>query len=108
MNQVTIRPRTVKLLAKFLRPLTDEGIILNSEEKSILSNLKSLAEKGVVLPPVIPKLIDQKEAAEMLGIGHSNFKKLEAEGAFPFKRRMVGSSVRYKNTDVIKFIMADD
>ena len=108
MNQVTIRPRTVKLLARFIRPLTDEGIILISEEKSILSNLKHLAEKGEVLPAVIPKLIDQRQAAEMLGIGHSNFKKLETEGAFPFKRRMVGSAVRYKNTDIIKFIMADD
>ena len=108
MNHLIIRPRTVKLLAKFIRPLTDEGVILNSEEKTILSNLKHLAEKGELLPAVIPKLIDQKQAAEMLGIGHSNFKKLEAEDAFPFKRRMVGSSVRYKNTDVIKFIMADD
>ena len=30
-----------------------------------------------------------KEVAEMLGIGYSNFKKLEAEGTFPFQRKMV-------------------
>jgi len=40
----------------------------------------------------------------MLGIGYSNFKKLEAEGAFPFQRKMVGSSVRYRNIDVIDYI----
>lgn len=44
----------------------------------------------------------------MLGISHSNFKKLEAEGAFPFKRRMVGSAVRYKNTDILDFILASE
>ena len=45
--------------------------------------------------------------ADMLGISLSNFKKLEAEGAFPFKRRMVGSAVRYRNTDIVKFILSD-
>ena len=49
-----------------------------------------------------------KEAASMLGIGLSNFKKLESEGRFPFKRKMVGSSVRYRNTDVYQFICAED
>ena len=56
----------------------------------------------------MPKLIDQKEAAEMLGIGFSNFKKLEKSNAFPCKRRMVGTSVRYRNTDIIKFILSED
>ena len=55
-------------------------------------------------PVIVPKLIDQKEAAEMLGIGHSNFKRLESEGAFPFQRKMVGSAVRYRNTDIIDYI----
>ena len=44
----------------------------------------------------------------MLGISHSNFKKLEAEGAFPFKRKMVGSAVRYRNTDVIDYIISSE
>ena len=67
-----------------------------------------LAEHGTTKPVIIPKLIDQKEVAEMLGIGYSNFKKLEAEGAFPFKRKMVGSSVRYRNIDVIDYLLASD
>ena len=44
----------------------------------------------------------------MLGISHSNFKKLEAEGTFPFKRKMVGSAVRYRNTDVIDYIVSSE
>ena len=59
------------------------------------------------MPPITPKLIDQREAAEMLGLGLSNFKKLEKENAFPFKRRMVGSSVRYRNLDVLRYIMME-
>jgi predicted DNA-binding transcriptional regulator AlpA len=44
----------------------------------------------------------------MLGLGYSNFKKLEKEDAFPFHRRMVGSSVRYRNIDIVEYIMADN
>lgn len=103
-----IRPRTVKLLSRLMKPLVEEGVILVSEAQSIDANLKHLAEKGTLLPAIIPKLLDQTEAAEMLGISLANFKKLEREGAFTFQRRMVGSSVRYRNTDVVNFIMADD
>ncbi|MBN2642861.1 MAG: hypothetical protein JXR78_14515, partial [Victivallales bacterium] len=99
---------TVKLLSRLMRPLVDEGIILVSEEQAINSNLKYLSAKGTLAPSITPKLIDQKEAAEMLGLGFSNFKKLEKEGAFPFTRKMVGSAVRYRNTDVIQYIMAED
>jgi predicted DNA-binding transcriptional regulator AlpA len=91
-----------------MRPLVDEGIILVSEEQAINSNLKHLSAKGTLMPSITPKLIDQKEAAEMLGLGFSNFKKLEKEGAFPFTRKMVGSAVRYRNTDIVKYIMAED
>lgn len=102
-----IRPKTVKLIARFIRPLTEEGLITVPELNEILANLKYLAEKGESMPMVQPRLIDQLEAAEMLGLGHSNFKKLEKEGAFPFKRKMVGSSVRYRNLDIIKYMMTD-
>jgi hypothetical protein len=108
MQNNSIRPRTVKLLAKFIKPLTEEGIVSKMEEIEILSNLKQLAEKGSLKPAIAPKLIHQKEAAEMLGIGLSNFKKLETEGVFIFKRRMIGSAVRYRNTDIINFIMSED
>jgi len=45
---------------------------------------------------MMPKLIDRTEAATMLGLGLSNFKKLENEHAFPFQRKMIGSSIRYR------------
>lgn len=103
-----LRPRTVKLLSRILKPFEDEGVILTSETQMILKNLQHLSEKGSLAPTIIPKLVDQREAAEMLGIGYSNFKKLEKDGVFSFKRRMVGSSIRYRNIDIIDFIMARD
>lgn len=104
----TLRPRTVKLINSLMHPLVTEGIIQVDEERIILSNLKRLATHGELMPPITPKLIDQTEAAEMLGLGLSNFKKLEKENAFPFKRRMVGSSVRYRNLDILRYIMLDE
>lgn len=107
MANSTLRPKTAKLILRLIRPLTEEGVILVSEENEIKANLKHLADKGELPPAITPKLIDQREAADMLGLGHSNFKKLEKEGVFPFERKMVGSSVRYRNTDIIKYILAE-
>ena len=97
----TITLNTVRYFKRIMRPLAEDGIIP-------LPELTSLAEHGTLKPAVIPKLIDQRESAEMLGIGLSNFKKLESEGAFPFKRKMVGSSVRYRNTDIIDYIVSSE
>ena len=72
------------------------------------TQLQHLATHGEPLPVVVPKMINQSEAVDMLGISLSNFKKLEAEGAFPFKRRMVGSAVRYRNTDVLRYMFMDE
>ncbi|MDD5596708.1 MAG: hypothetical protein PHV82_02105 [Victivallaceae bacterium] len=107
MKHSTLRPRTVKLISRLIKPLTEEGLILVSEEQTITSNLKHLAEKGDLLPPVMPKLVDQRFAADLLSVSLSNFKKLERDNAFPFKRRMVGSAIRYRNTDIIAFIASD-
>jgi len=103
-----IRPKTVKLLAKFIKPLTQEGVILVSEEQEILKNLRHLAEKCSLAPAVVPKLIDPKTAADLLGIGYSNFKKLEKDGIFPFSRKMVGAAIRYRNTDILDYIITDN
>jgi len=103
-----VKPRTVKLIARFIRPRCEEGLLSVPEMNEILGNLKSLAAKGEMLPAVQPKLIDQREAAEMLCLGLSNFKKLEKSGMIPFKRKMVGSAVRYRNTDVIAYLLAND
>ncbi len=103
-----IRPCTIKKIKRFLTILEDDGIVSVSETNEIISQLKHIADKGGPKPVIVPKLVDQKEAARMLGLGHSNFKKLEAQGAFPFKRKMVGSAVRFRNTDIIAYIMSND
>ena len=108
MNEVRISMTTVRFFKRIMRPVAEEGIISLPEYNEAISQLSSLAEHGIPKPAGIPKLLDQQEVAEMLGISHSNFKKLEAEGAFPFKRKMVGSAVRYRNTDVLNYISSCD
>jgi len=108
MTASQIRPRTVSLLCKLMRPLIDEGVITVSEGTEITTNLRHLATKGTLLPPLPPKLLTQSEAADMLNIGLSNFKKMERDNAFPFRRKMVGSSVRFLNLAVLRFIMDED
>ena len=104
-----IRLKTVKLLGRLMQPLTEEGVITVPEMNQIMTNLKNLANKGELLPAIPPRLIDQREAAEMLGISLANFKKIEREGNLPFKRKSIGGgAVRYRNIDAIKFIMSDD
>lgn len=100
--------QTVRYFKRIMRPIAEDGIIPLPEYNEAISQLTSLAEHGIPRSAVIPKLLDQQEVAEMLGISHSNFKKLEAEGAFPFKRKMVGSAVRYRNTDVIDYIISSE
>lgn len=106
MNQL-IRHQTVKLISKLIHPLTESNLISVPEYHEIVAQLRHLAAKGKPLPTVIPKLIDQTEAATMLGISLANFKRLEREGYFPFKRKMVGTSVRYRNTDIVHYLLAD-
>ena len=108
MNNVQISMQTVRFFKRIMRPVAEEGIISLCEYNEAISQLTSLAEHGIPKPVIIPKLIDQREAAEMLGISHSNFKKLAAEGAFPFPRKMVGSAVRYRNTEIIDYINSRD
>lgn len=108
MNEIKISMTTVRFFKRIMRPVAEEGIISLPEYNEAISQLTSLAEHGVPKPAVTPKLLDQREVAEMLNISHSNFKKLEAEGAFPFKRKMIGSAVRYRNTDVIAYLLQED
>ena len=86
MDQNPIRYQTVRLIGKLLHPLTESNLITIPEYREIIAQLKHLADKGTPLPAVIPKLVDQTEAATMLGISLANFKRLEREGYFPFKR----------------------
>jgi hypothetical protein len=107
--ETTLRIHTVNIVAKLLRPLVEIDLITVPESQFIVANLRHLAEKGNLQPAILPKLVTQDEAAEMLGIGLSNFKKLEKEGKLSFKRRTVGgTAVRYRNTDVFNYIAGTD
>jgi excisionase family DNA binding protein len=108
MKPNEIRTRTVTLVGKLIKPWVDEGIIGVAESRDILANLKHLAERGSLVPTMQPKLLNQDEAADMLGISKSNLKKMEAEGKLPVKRKMVGTSVRYRSTDILEFMLSDD
>ena len=105
---VRIKGTTVNLIAKLLHPLAEAGVLSIPEEREIVAQLRNLAKNGETIPAVLPKLIDQPEAAEMLGISLANFKKLERNGAFPFRRKKIGTAVRYRNSDIIKFILTEE
>ena len=102
-----LRPRTVKLVNRILQPFVEEGVVFAAEKREIVSQLKHVSDKGELKPEIQARLVDQKEAAQMLGISHANFKKLEREGTLDIPRRMVGSAVRYRNTDVLDFILGE-
>ena len=107
MNEISISMETVRMFRRIMRHIAETGIIPLAEYNEAISQLTSLAEHGKQKPVIIPRLVDMREAAEILGIGLSNFKKLENEKAFPFKRKMVGTSVRYRNTDLYEFLLSE-
>lgn len=107
--ETSLRIQTVNIIAKLLRPLVEIDLITVPESQLIVANLRHLAEKGTLQPAITPRLLTQEEAGELLGIGLSNFKRLEKEGKFSFKRRTVGgTAVRYRNTDIFLYIAAND
>jgi predicted DNA-binding transcriptional regulator AlpA len=108
MTTTIIRLRTVKLLGKVMRPLAEENLLSMPELREILAQLRHLAEKGQTMPPVEPRLIDQAEVATMLGISLAQMRKFDREGRLPFKRRMIGTSVRFRNLDVLAFLMGSE
>ena len=101
------RPATAKLVARLVAPLTDSGLVWASEYDQLVDAMRALAKRdGAGLPP--PKLVDGKTAAEMLGISYSQFRALEAEGAFlsTIRRRTIGSpkTVRYLNLEILRYM----
>ena len=66
--------------------------------------LTSLAKNGKPPAEVQPKLIRGPEAAELLAISYAEFRKLAAEGVFPFRRRVFGKNVRYYFPDIVEFM----
>jgi len=106
MDNNIIRNQTVTLIGKILHPLTESNLIPFPEYREIIAQLRHIASKGEPLPSIVPKLVTMDEAAQMLGISLANFKKQEPY--LPFKRKYVGHGIRYRNTDIIRFILSDD
>ncbi|MDY0176511.1 MAG: hypothetical protein RBT25_06390 [Lentisphaeria bacterium] len=106
-NQLLL-PRTVKLLQRLMQPWIEIGYISNLEANHIVSNLKHLIRHNELIPSIKPRLLSQPEVAEMLGLSLSNFKTLEKNNAFPFKRKTIGGSVRYSNIAVAEYIMSTE
>ena len=104
VNSRTFRESTVKLLRRILTPLLEYGLISRDEFDMLFTYLGSLAKTGKPPPDVTPKLIRGPEAAELLSISYAEFRKLAAEGVFPFRRRVFGKNVRYFYPDIVEFM----
>ena len=108
-QQKRLRPQTARLVCRLASELLDSGTITGEEYNIISRNLHALAKTGELAPAIVPKLLTQQEVAEMLAIAGSQFRKLEKEGIFPFRRKLVGNkTVRYRNTDIYDYINASD
>ena len=90
-----------------LSPLLGIGVISPDEFDLTFTYLSSLAKRGSPPPEVTPRLIRAPEVADLLAISYAEFRKLESEGAFPFKRRVIGKSVRYYYPDVVNFLRSE-
>lgn len=109
MKLNSIRPQTVRFISKLLHPIAfDTGAITVEEYREITVNLKFLSEHNTLIPVERPRLLTQAEAAEYLNISLAHFKNLERDGQLPFKRKMVGTAVRYRSSDLLRFVLSDD
>ncbi len=105
-----LRMSTVRWLGRHLAIDLDLGALTVSEYTLIMKTLRAVAKKGNTMEPDIPiRLVDAKEAADILGISYSQFRALEFEGVLRIPRKMLGrKTVRYRITDINNFIMSDD
>ena len=112
MNQANnnLRMSTVRWLGRHLAIDVDVGGLTVSEYNLIMKTLRAVAKKGETKEPEIPlRLIDAREAADILGISYSQFRALESEGVLRIPRKMLGKkTVRYRNIDINNFILSDD
>ena len=103
-----IKPMTAQMISRLAAVLLDSGSLTQYEYDVIRRNLNSLAKTGELALPIESKMLTPQEVAELLAISYSQFRALEKEDVFPFKRVMIGSkTVRYRNSDVIKYIETD-
>lgn len=113
MNQLGnngLRMSVVRWLGRHLAIDLDMGALTANEYNVIMKILRAAAKKGETKEPEVPlRLVDGREAADILGISYSQFRALEAEGIFPFRRKMLGKkTVRYRITDINSYILSDD
>ena len=113
MNQlgnIGLRMSVVRWLGRHLAIDLDMGALTANEYNVIMKILRATAKKGETKEPEVPlRLVDGREAADILGISYSQFRALEAEGIFPFRRKMLGKkTVRYRITDINSYILSDD
>ena len=113
MNQLGnngLRMSVVRWLGRHLAIDLDMGALTANEYNVIMKILRAAAKKGETKEPEVPlRLVDGREAADILGISYSQFRALEAEGIFPFRRKMLGKkTVRYRITDINNYILADE
>ena len=104
METRSFRVSTIRLLRRVLTPLLEYGLISQGEFDLMFTYLSSLAKTGKPPPEVKPRLVRGREAADLLGLSYAEFRKLEAEGVFPFKRRTIGKNVRYYYPDIVEFM----
>ncbi len=105
-----LRMSTVRWLGRHLAIDVDVGGLTVSEYNLIMKTLRAVAKKDETKEPEIPlRLIDAREAADILGISYSQFRALESEGVLRIPRKKLGKkTVRYRITDINNFILADD
>lgn len=106
----SLRMVTVRWIGRLLAVSLDVGAMTVVEYNIVMKALRAAAKKGETKEPEAPlRLVDGREAAEILGISYSQFRALEAEGVFPFRRKMLGKkTVRYRITDINNYILSDD
>ena len=105
-----LRMATVRWIGRLLAVSLDVGAMTVGEYNVVMKTLRSVAKKGETKEPEVPlRLVDGREAADILGISYSMFRALESEGVFPFRRKMLGKkTVRYRITDINNYILSDD
>ena len=104
MCNKTFRESTARFLRRLHTPLLEQGVMTRDEFDLMHTYLSSLAKKGIPPPDVPQKMIRAPEVAELLDISYAEFRKLDKDGFFPFKRRTIGKSVRYFYPDVVKYM----
>ena len=106
----SLRMATVRWIGRLLAVSLDVGAMTVGEYNIVMKALRAAAKKGETQEPEAPvRLVDGREAADILGISYSQFRALEFEGVLRIPRKMLGKkTVRYRITDINSYILSDD